>query len=132
MSEQSQTDLTDLIHRAQGGDGRAFDALFRATYDDLRTLAHERLRHDQRGTLLDTTALVHEQMADIFWRDFAPENRWAGEAAFWLARCQDALGHRGEARDAYNRANRILAKSPFPADAALVASSFAPSKQTVR
>ncbi len=60
MSEESQADLTDLIHRAQGGDSLAFDALFRATYDDLRALARARLRRDQRGTLLDTTALVHE------------------------------------------------------------------------
>ena len=60
MSEQPQADLTDLIHRAQSGDARAFDDLFRATYDELRTLAHLRLQRDQRGTLLDTTALVHE------------------------------------------------------------------------
>lgn len=60
MSEPSQADLTDLIRLAQSGDERAFDMLFRTTYDDLRSLARERLRRDQRGTLLDTTALVHE------------------------------------------------------------------------
>jgi RNA polymerase sigma factor (TIGR02999 family) len=60
VSEPSQADLTDLIRRAHDGDARAFDDLFRATYDDLRALARERLRRDQRGTLLDTTALVHE------------------------------------------------------------------------
>ena len=60
VSEQPQADLTDLIRRAQGGDARAFDELFRTTYDELRTLARQRLRRDQRGTLLDTTALVHE------------------------------------------------------------------------
>jgi RNA polymerase sigma factor (TIGR02999 family) len=60
VSEESPADLTDLIHRAQRGDARAFDDLFHATYDDLRALARQRLRRDQRGTLLDTTALVHE------------------------------------------------------------------------
>ena len=60
MSEQPQADLTDLIRRAQSGDACAYDDLFRATYDELRTLARQRLRRDQRGTLLDTTALVHE------------------------------------------------------------------------
>jgi RNA polymerase sigma factor (TIGR02999 family) len=60
VSEQPQADLTDLIRRAQDGDSRAFDDLFRATYDELRGLARQRLRRDQRGTLLDTTALVHE------------------------------------------------------------------------
>jgi RNA polymerase sigma factor (TIGR02999 family) len=39
---------------------RTFDALFHATYEDLRALAHARLRQERRGTFLDTTALVHE------------------------------------------------------------------------
>ncbi len=53
-------DLTELIHRAQGGDGRAVDDLFRATYPELRRLARARLRSGGRNTLLDTTSLVHE------------------------------------------------------------------------
>ena len=60
MSEQPQADLTDLLRRAQEGDSRAFDDLFHVTYDELRALARQRLRFDQRGSLLDTTALVHE------------------------------------------------------------------------
>ena len=60
MSEQQQVDLTDLLRRAQNGDSRAFDDLFHVTYDELRALARQRLRFDQRGSLLDTTALVHE------------------------------------------------------------------------
>lgn len=36
------------------------DALFAATYRELRRLAHARLRGGGRNTLLDTTALVHE------------------------------------------------------------------------
>jgi RNA polymerase sigma factor (TIGR02999 family) len=53
-------DLTDLIRRAQHGDAQAFAALFQITYEDLRVLARARLRQRRRGTLLDTTALVHE------------------------------------------------------------------------
>jgi len=52
--------LTELIHRAQGGDGRAVDDLFQATYPELRRLARARLRSGGRHTLLDTTSLVHE------------------------------------------------------------------------
>jgi RNA polymerase sigma factor (TIGR02999 family) len=52
--------LTDLIQRAQGGDAAAFRDLFDATYQDLRILARRRLAGGGRGTLLDTTALVHE------------------------------------------------------------------------
>jgi len=52
--------LTQLIHRAQQGDGDAVDALYAATYADLRRLARSRLRAGRRPTLLDTGSLVHE------------------------------------------------------------------------
>jgi RNA polymerase sigma factor (TIGR02999 family) len=52
--------LTDLLHRAQHGDQAAFREVFDATYEDLRQLARQRLSRGGRGTLLDTTALVHE------------------------------------------------------------------------
>lgn len=44
---------------ATGGD-TAVDALYAATYRELRQLAHSRLRGGGRNTVLDTTALVHE------------------------------------------------------------------------
>jgi RNA polymerase sigma factor (TIGR02999 family) len=43
----------------QGSDA-AVDALYAATYRELRQLAHSRLRSGGRNTVLDTTALVHE------------------------------------------------------------------------
>ena len=52
--------VTDLIQRAQTGDADAADALFAATYRELRKLARARLRGGGRSPLLDTTALVHE------------------------------------------------------------------------
>lgn len=54
------TTLTQLIHRAQGGDHAAADALYDALYVDLRRLARSRLRAGSRPTFLDTGALVHE------------------------------------------------------------------------
>ena len=66
----------------------------------------------------------HLVQADRFWRELDPDSRWAGEAAFYLAQCLDALGRTAEAKLRYARAAQILAKSPFPADTALV--SFAP------
>lgn len=42
------------------GDAPGVDALFDATYRELRQLARARLRGGGRNTLLDTTALVHE------------------------------------------------------------------------
>ena len=52
--------LTDLINRALAGDEGASEAAYAATYSDLRRLAHLRLNRNARGTLLDTTSLVHE------------------------------------------------------------------------
>jgi RNA polymerase sigma factor (TIGR02999 family) len=57
---QVPAELTDLLRRAQRGDAEAADALFAATYRELRRLARARLRGGGRNTLLDTTSLVHE------------------------------------------------------------------------
>ena len=51
--------LTDLINRARDGDAAAFREMFDAAYQDLRALARMRLSRGGRGTLLDTTSLVH-------------------------------------------------------------------------
>ena len=53
-------DVTDLLRRAEAGEAEAADALFAATYRELRRLARARLRAGGRNTLLDTTSLVHE------------------------------------------------------------------------
>jgi RNA polymerase sigma factor (TIGR02999 family) len=53
-------DITQLLQRARDGDKQAFDQLFQALYPDLRRIARARLAPHVRGTMLDTTALVHE------------------------------------------------------------------------
>jgi RNA polymerase sigma factor (TIGR02999 family) len=50
--------LAELIQRAQHGDAAAANALFTATYNDLRRLARVRLHG--RSATLDTSSLVHE------------------------------------------------------------------------
>jgi len=56
----TEADLGALIDRAQGGDAAALDELFAATYADLRSVAHARLRAAPKLTALDTIALVNE------------------------------------------------------------------------
>ena len=53
-------DITVLLRAAKDGDAKALAGLFEALYPDLRRIARKRLSIDERGTLLDTTALVHE------------------------------------------------------------------------
>ena len=52
--------IAELISQVNGGEAGARDALFAEAYTELRKLARARLRDGGRGTLLDTTALVHE------------------------------------------------------------------------
>lgn len=79
-----RANLTDLIHRAQQGDAQAGEALFAATYRELRQLARARLRAGGRNTLLDTTSLVHEcylrfaSAKRLSLQDRVHFMRWAG------------------------------------------------------
>ncbi len=51
---------TELIGSARAGDRDAFDRLFAHVYDELRGIAHHRLRRHRAGDALNTTGLVHE------------------------------------------------------------------------
>ena len=79
-----QADLTQLIHRAQEGDATAADALFDATFPDLRRLARQRLRACGRQTFLDTGSLVSEsylrfaEAGRLKLEDRVHFMRWAG------------------------------------------------------
>ena len=53
-------DVTSLLHRLQGGDPDALDALMPVVYDELRHIARRHLRGQATGHTLQTTALVHE------------------------------------------------------------------------
>ena len=54
------TTITVLLQRVHDGDALARDALFSASYAELKRLARARLRDGGRNTVLDTTSLVHE------------------------------------------------------------------------
>jgi len=52
--------IKDLLEAVNHGEPGAVDRLFAALYEELRSLAHARLRRQARITFLDTTALVNE------------------------------------------------------------------------
>ena len=66
-----------------------------------------------QGRPAEALGLLEE--ADRFWRDFDPENPWAGEASLWLSDCYAALGRRRESEEARKRAVEILSRSTDPA-----------------
>lgn len=54
------SEITGLLRRWSAGDPRARDQLIPLVYDQLRRLAHQRLRKAAGEQTLNTTALVHE------------------------------------------------------------------------
>lgn len=54
------SDLTQLLDKAVDDDRDTKSALFAEMYEDLRRLAHARLKKTGHVVLLDTTSLVHE------------------------------------------------------------------------
>ena len=53
-------EFTRLLEAARNGQSGAVDQIVALTYQELRTLAHQRLRRAPKITLLDTGALVNE------------------------------------------------------------------------
>ena len=59
MPDHSE-EILKLLERWRNGSGDARDRLVELVYDDLRQLAHARMRDERRDHTLDATALVHE------------------------------------------------------------------------
>lgn len=53
-------EITDLLHLAHDGDSDALKTLIPLVYEELKSLAASRLRHESNAGALQTTALVHE------------------------------------------------------------------------
>lgn len=53
-------ELSGLLRAWGSGDESAFAKLTPLVYDQLRRLAHNQMRHERPGHILQTTALVHE------------------------------------------------------------------------
>ncbi len=58
--DPSPSEITAFLRQWSDGDRTALDRLVPVVYDQLRHLAHERLRDERPGHTLNTTALVHE------------------------------------------------------------------------
>lgn len=53
-------EVTRVLRRIEGGDGRAAEELLPLVYQELRQLAAQRMSHEAAGQTLQATALVHE------------------------------------------------------------------------
>lgn len=79
------TDVTRLLQQIDGGDPRAADELLPLVYDQLRRLAGQKLRHENPGQTLQSTALVHEAyvklVAGEYQQSFANRRHFYAAAA---------------------------------------------------
>jgi RNA polymerase sigma-70 factor, ECF subfamily len=57
---ESEKPITELLRRYNDGDQDVWQELVPYVYDDLRRLAHHRMRNERSGHTLSTTALVNE------------------------------------------------------------------------
>ncbi len=58
--EAAPHQVTKLLKDWSSGDQTALDKLMPLVYDELRRLAHQHMRHERPGHMLQTTALVNE------------------------------------------------------------------------
>lgn len=75
------SDVTALIDAAARGDVGASDQLLPLVYDELRNLAHARMRRERPGQTLQATALVHE----AYLRLVGDNVEWANRRHFFAA-----------------------------------------------
>ena len=74
-SSSGAPDVTLLLQRWSDGDHRALDRLMPLVYDELRGVAHRRLKAERTGHTLQTADLVHEAYARMAEADLDLKNR---------------------------------------------------------
>ena len=73
-------EITGLLEAHAAGDDDALERLIPLVYDDLRRIAHQRLRSERRSHTLDTTAVVHEAYLRLVE---VSDPDWNGRAHFF-------------------------------------------------
>ena len=77
------TDVTRILSAIEQGDARAAAQLLPLVYDELRTLAAQKLAQEKPGQTLQATALVHEAYLRLVGKGEEP--RWDNRRHFFAA-----------------------------------------------
>jgi RNA polymerase sigma factor (TIGR02999 family) len=77
------SEVTRILSAIEQGDRHAAEQLFPLVYDELRTLAAQKLAQEAPGQTLQATALVHEAYLRLV--DGANVPRWDGRGHFFAA-----------------------------------------------
>jgi RNA polymerase sigma factor (TIGR02999 family) len=68
-------EITELLHAWKSGDKEALDRLMPLVDQELKTIAHNYMRKERPGNVLQTTALVHEALIRLIKEKVRPEDR---------------------------------------------------------
>ncbi|MEL6703628.1 MAG: ECF-type sigma factor [Bacteroidota bacterium] len=85
----SSDNLTALLADFRAGDRSAVDAVLPLVYNELETMARQRLRRERDGHTLDTAALVHEaylKLVDQTRADWQSRSHFLGVASVAMRR----------------------------------------------
>ncbi|MCU1304128.1 MAG: polymerase, sigma-24 subunit, subfamily [Candidatus Sulfotelmatobacter sp.] len=85
MAHVPPSQVTELLHGWRAGDRKASDALLPLVYDELRRLAHHRLRKERPDHTLQSAALVHEAYFRLVGQDLPA---WESRAHFFAIAAQ--------------------------------------------
>ena len=77
------SDVTRILNAIERGDAGATDELLPLVYEELRSLAAQRLSHEPPGQTLQATALVHEAYLRLV--DVEKAQRWDSRRHFFSA-----------------------------------------------
>jgi RNA polymerase sigma factor (TIGR02999 family) len=77
------SDVTRILNAIDSGDPRAAEQLLPLVYEELRTLAAQRLAHEAPGQTLQPTALVHEAYLRLVGD--GADQHWDGQRHFFAA-----------------------------------------------
>jgi RNA polymerase sigma factor (TIGR02999 family) len=79
-------DITYLLNAVEQGDPGAASQLLPLVYEELRSLAAQRLAHDKPGQTLEATGLVHEAYLRLVGSD--AQQHWNSRGHFFAAAAQ--------------------------------------------
>lgn len=75
-----KNEITQLLKDWSDGDQSAFDKLIPLVYAELHRLAHQHMRRERPGHMLQTSALINEAYLRLIQQ---PQIRWEGRAHFY-------------------------------------------------
>lgn len=73
-------DVTKLLQQWSDGDAAAFEKLMPLVYDELHRLAHQHMRREKPGNILQTSALINEAFLRLVAE---PKIHWQNRAHFF-------------------------------------------------